>query len=215
MSDMKTVIDCDGVFEILTRAPFPTGSGCDGAVEAHLGVCHECRRLAEALRPAIGLFHESLEHSESLPEYDGKLANKASPFSLGRRRSVNVGPLVAAGLAACLVVWLFQSASLREQNVRNSSRQTVSAAPTTEGLATLTALNLSLSCLTKSDAKANRLAGMEVSAKPIATAAELRFLCCSHCHRPGGTGPASARAIAAVEVACVSCHRRTEEPRLG
>ncbi len=64
-------MNCDQVFDILTRGPFPTGAACDSAVEAHLSECPECGRLAEALRPAIELFQESVgpEESRDLPGY--------------------------------------------------------------------------------------------------------------------------------------------------
>jgi hypothetical protein len=67
------MIHCDEVFEILTRGPFPTGSVSDGIVESHLTRCAECRRLAEALRPAIELFQEAVtpEESHGLPSYWG------------------------------------------------------------------------------------------------------------------------------------------------
>ena len=44
---------------------------CDAPVEAHLSVCAECRRLAEALRPAVELFQEAVDPEESrdLPGY--------------------------------------------------------------------------------------------------------------------------------------------------
>jgi hypothetical protein len=64
-------MNCDQVFDILTRGPFPTGTSCDAPVEAHLSVCAECRRLAEALRPAVELFQEAVDPEESrdLPGY--------------------------------------------------------------------------------------------------------------------------------------------------
>ena len=64
-------MNCDQVFDVLTRGPFPTGTACDTPVEAHLRVCPECRRLAEALRPALELFQESIgpEESRDLPGY--------------------------------------------------------------------------------------------------------------------------------------------------
>ena len=52
---MRTILSCDAVFDVLTRAPFPDSGSDSESVEAHLSVCHECRCLAEALRPAIGL----------------------------------------------------------------------------------------------------------------------------------------------------------------
>jgi hypothetical protein len=64
-------MNCDQVFDVLTRGPFPTGTACDPPVEAHLSVCPECRRLAEALRPALELFQEAIgpEESRDLPGY--------------------------------------------------------------------------------------------------------------------------------------------------
>lgn len=64
-------MNCDQVFDILTRGPFPTGTSCDEHVEAHLNECAECHRLAEALRPALELFQEAVDPEESrdLPGY--------------------------------------------------------------------------------------------------------------------------------------------------
>ena len=69
---MKTRLNCDQVFDRLTCGPFPGGGPDDGAVELHLGACHECRQLAEALRPAVDLFHAAADPS-SLPVYRGRL----------------------------------------------------------------------------------------------------------------------------------------------
>ncbi len=70
------VLDCDLVFETLTRGPFPTGSEEDGLIEAHLSCCDSCRDLADALRPAIDLFHESLDET-GLPGYVGAVPEVA------------------------------------------------------------------------------------------------------------------------------------------
>ncbi|MCA9176521.1 MAG: hypothetical protein KDB14_18665 [Planctomycetales bacterium] len=67
---MHRLITCDDVFEVLTRGRFPTGDASDAEVELHLAGCHECRQLAEALRPAVGLLHEALS-DEGLPAYEG------------------------------------------------------------------------------------------------------------------------------------------------
>jgi hypothetical protein len=66
-------MDCDQVFMILTRGPFPTGEDWDEEVESHLEVCSECWRLAEALRPALEVFQEAVPPSEGrdLPGYWG------------------------------------------------------------------------------------------------------------------------------------------------
>lgn len=89
---MSRWISCDDVFERLTRGPFPSDADgvavataefshrCDSVderVEAHLAACHECRMLAEALRPAaseLGLAAALRPGSESqLPLYRGRL----------------------------------------------------------------------------------------------------------------------------------------------
>jgi hypothetical protein len=69
-------MNCDQVFDVLTRGPFPTGHASDLAVESHLSDCVDCARLAEALRPAIELFEEAVteEESRTLPGYWGALA---------------------------------------------------------------------------------------------------------------------------------------------
>jgi hypothetical protein len=75
-------MDCDRVFMILTRGPFPTGEPWDEQVEAHLESCAECWRLAEALRPALEVFQEAVPPAESreLPGYWGD-ARPASVLS--------------------------------------------------------------------------------------------------------------------------------------
>ena len=66
-------MDCDQVFMILTRGPFPTGEPSDEQVETHLEHCGDCWRLAEALRPAQEVFQEAVPPFESrdLPGYWG------------------------------------------------------------------------------------------------------------------------------------------------
>lgn len=66
-------MDCDRVFAVLTRGPFPSGDPEDPLVQQHLDGCLDCWRLAEALRPAEHLFQESVPPAESrdLPGYWG------------------------------------------------------------------------------------------------------------------------------------------------
>jgi len=73
------MISCDEVFEVLTRGPFPTGASSDVIVEAHLARCAECRRLAEALQPAVELFREGVapEEGRNLPSYEGAFYESA------------------------------------------------------------------------------------------------------------------------------------------
>ena len=90
----QLLVSCDQVFDVLTRGPFPTGAASDEGVEHHLRACHECRRLAEALRPAVALMHEaiSVEQAVELPGYLGSLPC-SEPRDVGllaaRRRSAS------------------------------------------------------------------------------------------------------------------------------
>jgi hypothetical protein len=87
-------MNCDRVFDILTRGPFPTGHDSDYDVERHLSECPDCHRLAEALRPALELFEESipLEEGRDLPGYWGELSPAPSPNRLGRQTQVAAPP---------------------------------------------------------------------------------------------------------------------------
>ncbi len=74
------MMNCDHVFDVLTRGPFPAGGADDNAVLAHLDQCPSCHRLAEALRPALELFEEatSVEESCDLPGFWGELPQRTS-----------------------------------------------------------------------------------------------------------------------------------------
>jgi hypothetical protein len=66
-------MNCDEVFAILTRGPFPSGDRHDRLVETHLQFCLDCQRLAEALRPNDENRPEAVapEDTVSLPGYWG------------------------------------------------------------------------------------------------------------------------------------------------
>jgi hypothetical protein len=85
-------MDCDQVFMVLTRGPFPTGEAWDEDVEAHLESCADCWRLAEALRPALEVFQEAVPPAESreLPGYWGDARPAAAVVSDLSRASVRV-----------------------------------------------------------------------------------------------------------------------------
>jgi hypothetical protein len=141
MTMRKLLLNCDQVFDVLTRGPFPTGDESDEAVERHLRACHECRQLAEALQPAVELLHESLarEDATDLPEYQGVLAaversvataEAARPRRLAVRRLARSTPsdperFTLVGLAqwAVALVLLAAVGSLA-WNVISTSKQT-------------------------------------------------------------------------------------------
>jgi hypothetical protein len=91
-------MDCDQVFVILTRGPFPTGEIWDEEVEAHLESCADCWRLAEALRPALEVFQEAVPPAESrdLPGYWGDARPTGSVVSAMSRSRQRLAPV--AGL---------------------------------------------------------------------------------------------------------------------
>lgn len=78
-------MNCDQVFDVLTRGPFPTGAASDVNVEEHLAGCADCQRLARALQPALELIQESVsvEEGRDLPGYWGEIADVPAPRGLG------------------------------------------------------------------------------------------------------------------------------------
>jgi len=87
-------MDCERVFVILTRGPFPTGDLSDEAVEAHLEICGDCWRLAEALRPALEVFQEAVPPAESrdLPGYWGDARPAGTAVSAWSRSHTRLAP---------------------------------------------------------------------------------------------------------------------------
>jgi len=83
-------MNCDRVFDILTRGPFPTGTSIDATVESHLIRCADCRRLAGALQPSVESMAEGVspEESSDLPGYWGELFVAPQRRSSPRTRQV-------------------------------------------------------------------------------------------------------------------------------
>jgi hypothetical protein len=105
-------MDCDHVFMILTRGPFPTGEPWDEDVESHLEYCGDCWRLAEALRPAIEVFQEAVPPAEGrdLPGYWGD----ARPTSLA------VAHLVRSATRTALAPQAASARQTRRQRLSHS-----------------------------------------------------------------------------------------------
>ena len=203
-------MNCDHVFEVVTRGPFPTGDSSDAAVERHLHVCHECRNLAEALRPAVSLFHEALhpEGGAALPGYtaaiekvDGSAtavgilvceATSASPRQTivpwEKRTGGPVGWIVALGVAGVLVgtmAWTWMAS-----RTASPGEDVVAAGAGLTG------------------AERARLQGMMGATKCMMTVDGQRdFDCCPRCHKaPESPGP-SANVASRLLAACGVCHQ--------
>jgi hypothetical protein len=150
----KLLINCDQVFDVLTRGPFPTGEPGDEAVEYHLQACFECRRLAEALRPAVELMHEAVAADQAidLPEYQGALPERIKrcpqdrPLTRGVRqliaqndarlnnvlkyeRLVNVVRLMAASILVAALGILFYGAAISPGLVRQAPLRPAGQSP--------------------------------------------------------------------------------------
>ena len=107
---------CDDVFDVLTRAPFPTGQHeTDMPIQRHLTVCHSCRELAEALRPATEMLAhgqaDTAEENSSLPVFlaDDSMPSHRCITDHTERPTTDIvaairGPLIA--LALCLMIVL-------------------------------------------------------------------------------------------------------------
>jgi hypothetical protein len=97
-------MDCDQVFIILTRGPFPTGEIWDEEVEAHLEACTDCWRLAEALRPALEVFQEAVPPAESrdLPGYWGDARPTGGGVSALSRSRQRLAPTAGLQRVAAL-----------------------------------------------------------------------------------------------------------------
>jgi hypothetical protein len=144
-------MNCDDVFVILTRGPFPSGSPDDHRVEAHLLHCADCQRLAEALRPNDSTRQESmgLDDGNALPGYWGEspgassdmaisLSSAAEERQLQRaiRRPLRAPPPVARNLnvwqfAAAVTLGIFVAATLRTLFPGNSMRTRFTIPPMT------------------------------------------------------------------------------------
>jgi hypothetical protein len=201
---MKAVLTCDDIFDVLTRAPFPAGNSEDEIVESHLAVCHDCRQLAEALRPAVGLFHEAIqeEADDALPAYRGELAPllmndrscTISPNPQARRPSLRL----LTALAACLVIAVFSATALLSGGngrLGDASVTSTAMAPDDRNLTLLTALELPSDCKTR-----------DVSTIAVAT-----YQCCTKCHHANSRNSSSRRTIVKSSAACVACHDRISQ----
>jgi hypothetical protein len=207
---------CDDVFEVLTSGPFPRrgGSGLcatflcedDAAIERHLVACHECRMLAEALRPAVRLIEEAtLEDDSQLPAYRGSLPFPgdrvaAHPVTLPPRRGAESGWKYLAAAALGFALFALFHFGANDDRSRRERPLTVEAkyAPTAEGLRQLTALGLPMACLTQVEDRA--------ADGSLTSHTDARFACCTGCHSAANPSRPTVDAIASVMSSCLACH---------
>ncbi|MCC9609730.1 hypothetical protein LOC68_11245 [Blastopirellula sp. JC732] len=215
-SDSIRLATCDEVFEILTRAPFPTGdAGTDNAVERHLCCCHDCRTLAEALRPATSELAETLpEEASRLPQVDGDFWRTAEagwtnpPIRPSQAQApwLNIAVPVAAVLVALLVVATFWG-SHAPAAPGGAGRSLADVKLEAERYLA----NLSLPAVCQPRKSARPSEGIVQVAATLEGPSLAHLTCCSECHhhsrdpqaKPAASTPT---AIAAVTNSCLACH---------
>ncbi|MEX2025840.1 MAG: hypothetical protein WEH44_01045, partial [Pirellulaceae bacterium] len=208
---MKLLVSCDQVFDCLTRGPFPSGCRDDDAVQRHLDACHECRQLAEALRPAVALLHESLPASEAadLPSYgaaevDDGLGERADGALAARIRQImdrqevrprritseekwlsavrfTAAALLLAALGTLLTGVFWPQHAERRMVIRPSFSG--EHQPTAEGLLHLASLKLPEGCV-----PGMPTAMSEAGANPLRAANPAAHVCCTPCLAAGKEG---------------------------
>lgn len=227
-------MNCDLVFEILTRGPFPSGEPTDVSVELHLARCHDCRQLAEALRPAVALFHESLTEghgAESLPGYYGALEESERPHPtavaaaprprapwleppelaprvkrgwLRQATHIGGGMFLGAALAVMAAILVAQGPSMPERSSQSPPRSTQHAVLAARGAGDLRATLAALHLPAACLQASNEAHG---ETRPRAATGAESLLCCTHCH---SAGKANRPAVAATAIlqreACLACH---------
>ncbi|MFI4874919.1 MAG: hypothetical protein ACIALR_06265 [Blastopirellula sp. JB062] len=213
------VATCDEVFELLTRAPFPSGdSAADAAVERHLRCCHECRNLAEALRPATSELAETLPaEANQLPQVSGDYwrkvesawENPQSPPALSSGVWLSLAIPITA---VCVSFFALASywASPNQPAARGSASRNLAQAQH-EAERYLTNLALPAVCSpTQLTPKSETIA---LASFPQQVASLAHLTCCSECHhraKEKSQSPAaaasSAAALVAVANSCQACH---------
>jgi len=204
-------MNCDHVFEVLTRGPFPSGDPSDQAVEAHLAGCHDCRRLAEALRPALDLFHESLaDERTGLPGYLGEQTRGQETVTTAVMEQIRqtAEPVAAPAapapmrphsglmqLIAAAFIGLALSASLLAISRRDHEPEELQVATKPSVLDSsaqrrLASMKLAISCASY--------------AQPGKVARD--YKCCTLCHAAGRDKSTPIPAMLRVVSACKTCH---------
>lgn len=230
----RLLMNCDQVFDVLTRGPFPTGAGSDEAVERHLRACHECRQLAEALQPAVELLHESIARDEAaeLPEYQGALMAiersvataeemRPRPLSIQQLARTSAGERRQAAWTSfaqfAVVLLLFAAVGSLTWNVFTTTKHRgeqdgLLAAVLPAGATTTARLDeqglMSLASL-KLPARCfpHQTLLNATDAKAQAAAIDQDALrCCTECHNSSSTVRSAPRLVAAMKQSCTACH---------
>lgn len=221
---------CDDVFEVLTRAPFPTGEHeIDMPIERHLTVCHSCRELAEALRPATDLLahgqSETAAENSPLPVFlaDDSMPSHRCITDQPERQTTDVvaairGPLIA--LALCLMIALavqgnWSHSSTGSDNSRLTPDNFAAGGASGSGNVADLMGGANICSLVPVDAAfENKAADGEL----LSNLADHKFTsahCCSQCHHAEADKPKAQKAVSlkgpqmlALVNRCQHCHAK-------
>ena len=204
---MKTLMNCDNAFEALTAGPVELSVAATELVD-HLESCESCRNLAEALRPATHLLHESLPDPSDLPivlaEDDEavlkvmrQVGEAVRPPSKGYVRSATAAGL--ATVACTLLVWIgpwWSQGNVASQDLHQQ----------------LTGFGLPQACyetVKRTESRQMNCSDCHL-AKPDhqdqETDCTLTLACCTSCHAASESPPAPRVKVPQLLAACGSCH---------
>ncbi|MBI1248595.1 hypothetical protein GC197_12240 [bacterium] len=216
---------CDDVFEVLTQGPFPTGHhDTDFPVQRHLSVCHSCRELAEALRPATDMLSEGQQDiadgDHSLPVFlahDVSIENPSAAASKKEHRTdylaTLTGPLIATSV--CLMVVLAINSSWQNDGSDGQGHAPGFAAGPSDsgnGQALPQLAGNSLSCSLMAFEAVRRKIGADRKNEARQMAEEFTAAqCCSQCHHAEHEGeshaiPLKRPQMLALVGHCQHCH---------
>lgn len=194
---MKTLLNCDAVFESLTAGPIVHGSETAKSLEEHIADCEECRRLADAFRPATHLIHEAMswEQRANLPNY-----SPMDEFTSRVMAQIEVLPKTKSahtrrmGVGLCVVVtgllFLLWSQTTAEHSV-----------PTHDPKVALESLQLPVACFDRPGQTEDAVL------HPSSAEGETVFLCCTSCHNSSlNSSPRISQNMSKLIAACTSCH---------
>jgi hypothetical protein len=219
-------MNCDQVFDILTRGPFPAGEPSDAAVERHLCACHECRELAEALQPSVSLFHESINPDEGaeLPGYRGALWNSSALEPASAQTAVAMSAVSAPPTGGSLVT---RRSSRISSSVRTLLLRVAAVATLAGALAALIVGIVGFEAGVGNRQVSSNAAALAADGGGPTTLASFEFLpqdcyrltkvfpperrsealCCTHCHaRALSEAPPLGESVVLVARSCRHCH---------
>lgn len=221
-------MNCDQVFDVLTQGPFPTGNPIDDRVERHIACCYECRQMAESLRPAVNLFHESISEMDQgrLPEYRGQIrmstlatlpevvetlierprTQERVKFSSSRRSQSSFWQQGICVIAASLVLVTLIVVGSGAISTSKSAPNPVAFTPrkpsniqATESAVRSTA-RLSVACFKNDEATVTPSGSSQVVPE--------NMQCCTLCHNAANPSRPRIDTIAVLEKSCSGCHSR-------